>query len=169
MLSGALPCYGVYETLDGRHMVVAAPEEKFWQAFCEAVDRPDLIPLRMAFGRDGKKARAEVQNLFKMHPLSWWVDKLGSVDCCATPVLTLVEAMEDEQFQAREMFVTTKRRYESGETSEMTQFAFPIKISDFEFSVDRQAPARGEHTAEILSELGYSDEWIGELEEKGVV
>ena len=42
-LSGGLPCYGVYETSDGGYMALGALEIKFWQAFCEAVARPDLI------------------------------------------------------------------------------------------------------------------------------
>ena len=41
MLSGGLPCYGVYETADHRHMAIAAPEDKFWRALCNALQRPD--------------------------------------------------------------------------------------------------------------------------------
>nr|VFJ69246.1 MAG: Crotonobetainyl-CoA:carnitine CoA-transferase CaiB [Candidatus Kentron sp. DK] len=169
VLSGALPCYGVYETADGRHMTIAAPEEKFWKAFCEAVERPDLIPARMALGREGKEAREQVAALFRAQPLRWWEEKLHDVDCCVAPVLTLEEAMEDEQFAARNMFVETERRFDSGETGEMTQFAFPLKISGFEFEIARQAPQRGQHTREILSELGYGDERIDALAREGVI
>src|SRR5258708_16306477 len=43
-LAGALPCYNVYETGDGRYVTLAALEPKFWEEFCRRVERPDLIP-----------------------------------------------------------------------------------------------------------------------------
>jgi crotonobetainyl-CoA:carnitine CoA-transferase CaiB-like acyl-CoA transferase len=49
-LNGGLPCYGVYETADGGYMALGALESKFWQAFCEAVARPDLIEHHMVSG-----------------------------------------------------------------------------------------------------------------------
>nr|VFK16403.1 MAG: Crotonobetainyl-CoA:carnitine CoA-transferase CaiB [Candidatus Kentron sp. LFY] len=174
LLSGALPCYGVYETLDGRYMAIAAPEEKFWQAFCEAVGHPELIPARMAVGREGKEARARVADIFKAHPMAWWLEKLAGVDCCVSPVLDLEESMENEHFKAREMFIEADRYFDNdgdngNAKEEMTQFAFPLKISDFEFSVERLAPRRGEHSAEILAEIGYSDERIKALAREGVI
>jgi len=168
LLSGALPCYGVYETLDSRHMAIAAPEEKFWQAFCEAVDHPELIPARMAVGQEAKEARAQVADIFKAHTMAWWLEKLTGVDCCVSPVLGLEESMENEHFKAREMFIKTDRHFDnSAAKEEITQFAFPLKMSDFEFSLERHAPRRGEHTAEILAELGYSNERIEALAREG--
>nr|VFK36698.1 MAG: Crotonobetainyl-CoA:carnitine CoA-transferase CaiB [Candidatus Kentron sp. SD]VFK40235.1 MAG: Crotonobetainyl-CoA:carnitine CoA-transferase CaiB [Candidatus Kentron sp. SD] len=174
LLSGALPCYGVYETLDGRYMAIAAPEEKFWRAFCEAVEHPELISARMAMGREGKEARDRLAEIFRAHPMSWWIGKLEGVDCCVSPVLDLQESMENEHFEARGMFVGTDRYFDNegdngGAREEMTQFAFPLKISDFEFGVTRPAPRRGEHTTEILAELGYSDDRIQTLARDGVI
>ena len=51
----------------------------------------------------------------------------------------------------------------------ITQFAFPIKFSDFEFHIERAAPARGEHSAVILRELDYSEEKIANLEAEEVI
>ena len=43
LLTGGVPCYGVYATQDGRYLAVGALEGKFWRALCEAIDRPDLV------------------------------------------------------------------------------------------------------------------------------
>ena len=51
----------------------------------------------------------------------------------------------------------------------MPQFAFPVKFSDFAFTIERHAPMHGEHTREILTESGYSDQQIAELEAAGVI
>ena len=64
-LSGGLPCYGVYETSDGRYMALGALEAKFWQAFCEAVARPDLAEHHMVSGDTADRVRAEVAAIFK--------------------------------------------------------------------------------------------------------
>ncbi|NIR32482.1 MAG: CoA transferase, partial [Gammaproteobacteria bacterium] len=59
-LTGGLPCYGVYETGDGRYMALGALEHKFWRAFCEAVGRPDLSDRHLVSGEEAEAVRAEV-------------------------------------------------------------------------------------------------------------
>ena len=53
LLTGGVPCYGVYATQDGRYLAVGALEGKFWRALCEALDRPDLVAGQLATGRAG--------------------------------------------------------------------------------------------------------------------
>lgn len=57
LLSGGVPCYGVYATADGRYMAVGALEWKFWELLCDTLGRPDLKPFHLAFGEKGEKAR----------------------------------------------------------------------------------------------------------------
>jgi crotonobetainyl-CoA:carnitine CoA-transferase CaiB-like acyl-CoA transferase len=57
--------------------------------------------------------------------------------------------------------------YEQPEMGEVKQLGFPIKLSRTPASIERPAPALGEHTAELLSEAGYSAEEIQALEESG--
>lgn len=165
LLSGGLPCYAVYETADGRYLAVAALEEKFWRAFCEAIDRPDLIPSGLATGKAAASVRADLQTTLRGKPIDYWVAKLDRVDCCASPVLTLEEALQNEQLVARRMFVTTARSPQG----RMTQFAFPVKFDGSTFSVTRPAPRRGEHTDEVLEALGYSPSRIAALKRKRIV
>jgi crotonobetainyl-CoA:carnitine CoA-transferase CaiB-like acyl-CoA transferase len=83
-----------------------------------------------------------------------------TVDCCVTPVLNLDEALAHPQMRAREMSLTADG---------MTQYAPPFKISGWSFAVEKLAPAPGQHTDEILSELGYVAEQIASLRKLRIV
>lgn len=164
MLTGGLPCYGIYETRDGRHMALGALEHKFWRAFCEAVGRPDLADQHLVSGAQAEAVRAEVATIFKSDTQARWAERLAQVDCCAAPVLSVGEAMADPQLRARGAFVTTE---EGGRP--FTQLAFPVKLSEFEFTVERPAPRLGEHGVEILAELGYAEDRIEALQREGII
>ncbi len=156
-LSGGLPCYGVYETADGGYMALGALEAKFWRAFCEAVERPDLAEHHMVSGSLADRIREEVAGIFRSASRDEWVERLRAADCCASPVLSPAEARRQPQLVERGLFVGDD------------QLAFPLHMSDFEFSVDRPAPGHGQHSREILSEIGYDDERIRELQKNGVI
>jgi crotonobetainyl-CoA:carnitine CoA-transferase CaiB-like acyl-CoA transferase len=164
-VSGGLPCYAIYETADGRHMAVAALEEKFWTLCCTTLDRPDLAERYGVFDTEAEAVRNEVAAVFRTRTQSEWVQRFKEVDCCVTPVLTLAETMHNEQIQARNMVVTAKHPVDGS----ITQFAFPVKFSDFEFSIDRHAPAPGEHSEEILAQAGFHAERIGKLRADGII
>ena len=165
LLSGELPCYGIYETGDGRYIALGALEKKFWQVFCEEVERPDLAARHWVSGEEAAAVRAEVAAIFRANSQSYWANRFADVDCCVAPVLTLAESMANEQLRAREMFLVA----EHPTAGAVPQFAFPLKFSEFTFTIDRPAPAHGEHSKEILAELGYSDAKIAELEEAGII
>jgi alpha-methylacyl-CoA racemase len=161
LLTGGVPCYGVYGTQDGRWLAVGALEDKFWQALCAAIQRPDLAPLAFALGEDGTRVRRELEAVFNAAPLARWIERFADADCCVTPVRTLDEALTDPQFVARGMIV------ERPDGSR--QYAPPFKVSGDDFVVTRDAPAQGQHTAEVLREAGYDDAAIAALASKGVI
>jgi crotonobetainyl-CoA:carnitine CoA-transferase CaiB-like acyl-CoA transferase len=163
-LSGGLPCYGVYETSDGGYMALGALEEKFWRNFCEAVGRPDLVQHHLVIGEAAERVRAEVAGIFRSGSREDWTRRLSGADCCASPVLSAAEARQHPHLKERGMFVAPDG---AGIASE--QFAFPLHMSDFAFQVERPAPGHGEHSRQILAEMGYDDARIGGLEEKGVI
>ncbi|NCF29229.1 MAG: CoA transferase [Gammaproteobacteria bacterium] len=163
-LNGGLPCYGVYETADGGYMALGALESKFWQAFCEAVARPDLIEHHMVSGETADRVRGEVAQIFRSSSRDAWVERLAGVDCCASPVLSPAEARHHPHMVERGMFVTS-----DDADIKSDQLAFPLHMSDFVFSVERPAPGHGEHSREILAQIGYDEERIAELQNKGVI
>ena len=161
LLTGGVPCYGIYPTRDGRWLAVGALEEKFWQALCAAITRPDLAAGQFALGDDGVRVRSELERIFASATLAEWTERLATVDCCVTPIATLDEAMTDPQFTAREM-VSTR-------SDGSREYAPPFKLSGNAFTVTRQAPAQGEHSAEILRDAGYGAAEIDALTAAGVV
>jgi alpha-methylacyl-CoA racemase len=160
-LSGREPCYAVYRTSDGRYMAVGALERKFWDRVCDVLARPDLKVCHWEVrDRDPQWGKEELSRIFAARTQAYWVEKFCGEDCCVTPVLALEESFEDPQIRARGMVVR------DGET---LQFAPPLKISDYEFAVERPAPGAGEHSGEILREAGYDDADIARLVAAGVV
>jgi crotonobetainyl-CoA:carnitine CoA-transferase CaiB-like acyl-CoA transferase len=151
ILTGLLPCYGYYETKDGRQIAMGALEPKFWQLFCDRAGRPDLMAKGLAMGPEGKAAKAEVADLFRSRTFEEWRALLEDADACVTPVLTLDESLEDPQVTARGMV------YEADDPQDgtMLRLASPFVVNGERARPSAPAPRHGEHSAEYL---GTSDE-----------
>ena len=155
LLNGGLPCYATYRCADDRHMAVGALEGKFWKACCTALERPEWIRRQWDAG-----LRSEMAALFATQSRDDWAALFAAVDCCVTPILSPEEALENEQVAARRMVLN-----EDG----LTQFAPPLKLSGYEFSVRQPAPKVGEHNAQILRAAGYTDDEIAGLAAAGTI
>lgn len=161
LLSGGVPCYGVYETADGRHMAVGALEEKFWHLLCDTLARPDLKPGHLAEGEAGARVRAELAAIFLSRSQRDWVTVFDAVDCCVTPVLRLEESLRDPQLVARGMITALGGVQQYGPAVRMT--ALPARAQ-------RPAPERaGMDSEQILSALGLADAEIARLRALGVI
>ena len=160
LLTGGVPCYVVYPTRDGRFLAVGALEAKFWETLCGALGRPDLIDGQLARGDKGARVREALEAVFAEETLVHWVEKLGALDCCVTPVRSLDEALADPQFVSRGMIVAAP--------DGSRQFAPPFKLGDT-FRVRRSAPAQGEHSVEVLQQAGFDDAAIAALERDSVI
>lgn len=160
LLTGGVPCYGVYETADGRHMAVGALEEKFWSMLCDTLDRPDLKPAHLATGAEGEKARAAVAKIFRSRTQREWIGIFDAVDCCVTPVLRLEESLDNPHIAARGMVI---------EVDGVRQFAPPVRLSGFDFGTPSPAPAAGAHSDEILAQLGVTCDEIARLRSARVI
>jgi alpha-methylacyl-CoA racemase len=90
LLTGALACYRVYATADGRHLTVGALEPKFFRRLCELVDRPELADRQ--YESDQEALANELAVVFAGRPLDAWLDHFGDEDTCVGPVLTREEA-----------------------------------------------------------------------------
>lgn len=161
LLSGGVPCYGVYETADGRYMAVGALEEKFWELLCATLDRRDLVPGHLATGAEGARVRAELGAIFRSRSQQAWVEVFDRVDCCVTPVLRLEESLCDPQLQARGMVV---------EVDGARQFGAAVHMGDLPAMPLRAAPvSAGVDADEILEALGVGAESRARLRAAGVI
>lgn len=151
-LSGGLACYSIYETSDGRHLAVGAVEMKFWSNFCDALERPDLKARGHLPGKEGDKAKAEVAEIIAKNTLEYWTAVFAKADACATPVLTIDEALATPQVTAREMVLESQHP----EAGDYLQYACPIKMTDFNWQEPMPAPALGADNDAIKAELGMA-------------
>lgn len=164
-LSGGLPCYGTYETADGRHLAVGALEPKFWQAFCAAAGCPELSKSGWAAGKSGAAVKTQVAQIIKARTLAEWTAALAGVDACVSPVLRIDEVLAHPLTAARAMTVDTPLP----DGGSAPYFAFPVKMSDYAFSLDRPPPAVGEHSETVLRELGHGEDAIAALRAAGAI
>ncbi len=161
-LAGGLLCYLPYEVADG-WVSCGALEPKFWAAFCQGVERPDLIEAQ--FQAPGSEPWEQVAAVFRSRTRAQWRAFNDEHDCCIEPVLDLDEALDSELVRARGMVV----EMDQPRLGPVRQLGVPIKLSRTPGDPSRPAPAFGEHTGEVLRESGYSEEEIVSLLESGAV
>ena len=94
-------CYQLYPTKDGRIVACGALEQKFWEAFAQAIG---LAPKFVDDTRDPAATRAAVAALIVARTADAWRPILAKADCCATIVAPLEEALRDPHFVARGLF-----------------------------------------------------------------
>jgi alpha-methylacyl-CoA racemase len=177
-LDGGLPCYNIYETQDGKHVTLAALEYKFWHTFCTRIGHLELLPFHTPAGPEEREQAMDLlRAIFKTKTRDEWLAELADIDACFGPVYSLDEAFNDPQAQARGMSVTTEVASPSGhselsggepETRLHTLPTFP-RLSGVTNEQRYPPPGLGEHTHEILHEVGYSEAEIEQLKAEGAI
>ena len=79
-------CYNVYETADGEWLALGALESKFWQGFCERIERPDLIPLQHAPEPERTRVVHAVRAVLRTRTRAEWLERFAGDDVCLTTV-----------------------------------------------------------------------------------
>lgn len=162
LLGGSLLCYRPYRCADG-WVTLGALEPKFFAAWCEGVQRPDLIAQQ--FDKPGSAAHAEVEAIFLTRTRDEWAAFADAHDCCLEPVLEVEEALESELVRAREMVI----EFEQPGAGKVKGLGMPVKLSRTPGRVRSGGPALGEHTEHVLQEAGFSAGEIAQLIETGAV
>jgi crotonobetainyl-CoA:carnitine CoA-transferase CaiB-like acyl-CoA transferase len=164
-LSGEHPCYRVYPAADG-WLTVGALEPQFWAPLCDAIGRQDLKDDAFAMGERRDEVISELESLFATKTRSEWMAQLEGLDVCVGPVNDLAEAFEDPQLRHRDMFFNA----DVPSAGAWTHVGNPIKLSTQPTDVVRRPPPRmGEHTSEVLAEIGITDAGLEGLRTNGVV
>ena len=171
-LGGSYPYYAIYETKDKKLLTIGCTEPWLWENFCKAVSRPDLARFARqpdqfvrAANADEIKARGEVEAIIRTKNRDEWYDLLVKADVCVGKVYDPEEMVQDPQVQARDMIVEVKHPTHGT----VKEFGIPIKLSATPGTVRTAAPATGEHTDQVLRELGMSAGDITALREKKIV
>ncbi len=155
--------YNIYKCKDGKYMTVGTIEPKFWQRFCDLIECPELEKRQFDFAHKDEIV-AKIAERIVQKTQAEWLDLIGGAEFCVTPVLNVSEALGTELTAQENMLFT-----EECDLGKIRYVGAPVKFSDAECSIRRRAPRLGEHSEEVLAELGYSAEEIVEMKGKGAV
>jgi crotonobetainyl-CoA:carnitine CoA-transferase CaiB-like acyl-CoA transferase len=171
-LGGSYPYYAVYETKDDRLLTIGCTEPWLWENFCKAVGRPDFARFARkpdqfvrAANAEEVQAREEIQKIIRTRTRDEWFEILVKADVCVGKVYDPEEMVTDPQVQARDMVVDVEHPVHG----KVREFGIPIKLSETPGSVRQAGPYTGEHSDEVLRELGLGAEEIKALRDRKVV
>jgi crotonobetainyl-CoA:carnitine CoA-transferase CaiB-like acyl-CoA transferase len=160
---------GVFKTADG-HMNIAASGQHMYRRLCEALDVKHLIDdPRFKTPQDRSKNRvacnAELEKATVTKTSADWVTILNKAGVPCGPILNVKEVFEDEQVRALGLAVKI-RHPRLGEQDVQN---LPVTLSRTPGAVRTASPDLGEHTDQVLAELGYSKEEVAALHRDGAV
>ncbi len=155
--------YNIYRTKDGRFLTVGTIEPKFWQRFCDLIGCAELEKRQFDFAH-GEEIKKLVADKIAAKTQAEWLELIGGAEFCVTPVCSLEEALQSQLTQQEQILQEAecdlgKLRYIGG----------PVKFSAAQSVISRRAPYLGEHTQEILQQLGYDEAAIAALCSEGAI
>jgi crotonobetainyl-CoA:carnitine CoA-transferase CaiB-like acyl-CoA transferase len=162
---GAFPLTGVFPTTDGAVVLVGAFKQNPLQDICRALELPDLsAEARYATFAGQVEHKAVLQAIFRerfaTNTTAHWLGRLEGQDLLCAPVQTMAEALTSPQTAVNGTVV---------EVAGAKFVGTPLTMDPAAFRVRRPSPSTGEHSEEILRELGCPADTIAELREAKVV
>jgi crotonobetainyl-CoA:carnitine CoA-transferase CaiB-like acyl-CoA transferase len=165
------PVYNHYRCKDGKWIVIAhlAPN-RYWPALCKALAITELendprFNSVESRGRNAQELVAILDSRFASKTRDEWMKILKEAGCIFTPVQGLMEVTEDPQAMGNNYFIEV----DHPEWGRSKVAGFPWDFSETPASWRRRAPRLGEHTNEILSELGYRADEIETFKKEGII
>ena len=162
--------YETFATKDG-YIIIAAGSQRLWERLCnEVLERPDLPKdprfLTMAERNTNEpQLKVIMEEQTKTKTSKEWIELLESGGIPCGYIRSVKEVLEDENLKARGMVI----KKEHPTAGEIRLLGNPVKMSHTPVETSLPPPLLGQHTGEILKELGYSETEIGTLKSQGIV
>ncbi|XP_036984880.1 alpha-methylacyl-CoA racemase [Artibeus jamaicensis] len=156
ILDGGAPFYGTYRTADGGFMAVGAIEPQFYELLIKGLGlKSDELPNQMSM-TDWPEMKRKFADIFAKKTKAEWCQIFDGTDACVTPVLTCEEAPHLDHNQERGSFIADVEQGVSPRPAPV------LSHTPATPSLGR-GPLVGEHTEEILTEFGFSQEEMDQL------
>ena len=167
--TGAVAPYQAFMAAD-RYFLLAVGNDGLWRRFCRAIDRSDWIDdPRYATNSARVANRSELvvslAALFVTRPAADWVALMDEWGVPASLIQNIAEVMQDEQVRDQELVVDLPHP----KIPDLQVVGVPIKLSDTPGRIASPSPMLGQHTREVLCEIGLDDRELDELAAKGII
>jgi crotonobetainyl-CoA:carnitine CoA-transferase CaiB-like acyl-CoA transferase len=172
-LHGTYPYYSVYETKDGKYISIGCVEPWFWENLCRALGKEEYIPycispehfLHKPEGEKWQEISSYLKKVFLTRTRDDWFEFLTAKDVPVGKVYSFDEVFNDPQVLHRKMVL----EIDHPTLGKVKHPGIAIKLSDTPGKVRSLAPIAGQHTEEILRQLGYNKRQIDKLRQSKVI
>lgn len=160
---------GAFQTQDG-YMNIAASGQHMWRRLCEAINAMELFD-DPRFSSPGRRSRNRhelnplLEQKLRSKPTMEWVEILNAAGVPSGPILSIDQVFANEQVQ----HLGLARPIQHPQLGQINILGHPVTLSRTPGGVRTPTPEKGEHTEDILRELGVHDEEIAQLRQEKVI
>ena len=164
------PTFGPHKASDGEWFTDGVLVPAHWPKLCMAIDRPDLIDderTKDAWARIENREwlTEELNTLYATKPRQYWMDRYEEFDVPGGPVYDYAGVAADSQFWDNGYLVELDHPHFEGHRA----VGIPVQLSETPGRVQGPAPELGQHTEQVLLDLGYEWAEIESLRDGGVI
>ncbi len=151
----------VFEAADG-HFTLAIVSDRHFELLCDAIERGDLAetyPTNEERMADRESLARKLSRVFKSEGVEYWIELLERAGLPVGRVLTIAEAFDDPQARHHGMLV----EFEHPTAGQVRTTGSPLRIDGAQARADALPPALGQHTRDILYEMGVDDDTVEKM------
>ncbi len=159
---------GVFRTKDG-HINIAVFGGKIWERFAEAMGAPEWIADERSKSKANRSVHrdwlnAEIERRLALETSDHWIEKLNAAGVACGKINSIKDAFEEPQVKHLGML----KKVTSPHLGEQDLMGQPVTLTRTPSTIARSAPRRGEHSEEVLAEIGYGTAELARMKAAGV-